>query len=680
MNRLFKLIVGVTLLLSVVSCTLHKTPSVLSPDGHTAFIVHVDKAGALNYSVVHRQDTLIRTSRLGFTDQDHNNLLNGYTITAVEESTIDSVWTQPWGENKKVRENYNGAAIHLKNNAGTLTLFVKVFNDGLGFRYAYNIAECDSLYLTDEQTQFNLVDCPTTWSTPANYDTYEQKYRILPLDSVQNANTPITMCTAQGTWMSIHEAALTDFPGMTLKRKDTHSPLEADLVPWPDGIKAKVPAQFKTPWRSIQIADEASELINSSLILNLNDPCKLHDTSWIKPIKYVGVWWGMHVGVETWKKGPRHGATTENAKKYIDFAVKHNIEGVLFEGWNDGWENWGTNQVFDYMKPYDDFDIYEVQRYAQARGVQLISHHETGGNIANYEPQLERTLAWNDSLGIRYLKTGYAGGMSGGIKHHSQLAVMHYRKVVELAAKYRINLNAHEPIKPTGIRRTYPNMMTREGARGMEWNAWSEGNGPAYFEVLPFTRLLAGPMDYTPGIFDVLLESSKNDPRRKKWNDLDQGVNRVHTTVAKQMAAWVVLYSPMQMASDLIENYKNKPAFKFFEDFDADCDWSRCILGAPEKMLAVVRRAGDRFFLGAVANDFKSQNGMSSINLPIQLDFLKEGITYEMTVYEDAAGSDYMNNPTGVNIRTKKVQLGDSIDLHIGTGGGAAVSFIPTVQ
>ncbi len=676
MNQLFKLLTGLTLVLSVIACTPKNTSSVSSPDGNITYTLKVDKDGGMSYTVAHHKKALVRTSKLGFAAQNNINLLDGYQITEVEKTAVDSVWTQPWGENKEVREHYNGAAIHLENAVSKLTVYVKVFNDGLGFRYAYDVAGQDSLFLTDEQTEFDLVDCPKTWSTPAHFDTYEQKYRTLPLDSVQSANTPITMCTTAGSWVSIHEAALTDFPGMTLKRKEAKLPLEADLVPWPDGIKAKVPAQFKTPWRSIQIADEAPGLINSSLIINLNDPCKIEDTAWVKPIKYVGVWWGMHVGVETWTKGPRHGATTENAKKYIDFAVDHDIEGVLFEGWNDGWENWGTNQVFDYMKPYDDFDVYEVQRYAQEKGIYLITHHETGGNIANYESQLERTLAWNDSLGVRYLKTGYAGGMPNGVKHHSQPAVMHYRKVVELAAKYRININAHEPIKPTGIRRTYPNMMTREGARGMEWNAWSEGNGPEYFEVLPFTRLLAGPMDYTPGIFDVLLESSKNDPRRKKWNSLDKGTNRVHTTVAKQMAAWVVLYSPMQMASDMIDNYKGKPAFQFFEDFDADSDWSKCLVGEPEKTVVVVRRAGNRFFLGAVANDFEAKKAVRSV----KLDFLEEGMTYEMTVYEDAPNTSYLKNPTGVRIIKKAVQYGDSIFLNMGKGGGAAVSFIPTVR
>ena len=533
------LCVGVCML---CSCT---QPTVVnSPDGRIQLTFNLTDKGSMNYQVSVDNKPFILPSSLGFEEKSGINLSDGFEVKDVTFATEDLTWTQPWGENKVLKDQHNEMAVSLKNKANTeLTLRFRVFNDGLGFRYEYT-TPADSLLLMEESTAFNMAENAKSWSIPAHFDTYELLYRTLPLKEVENANTPMTFKTTSGVYASIHEAALTDFPEMTLKQTDgTH--FQADLAPWPDGVKARFAGNsFKTPWRTIQIADKAVGLINSALILNLNEPCALEgDLSWIRPMKYVGVWWGMHLGIESWVINDRHGATTENTKKYIDFAAANNIQGVLAEGWNQGWESWGRpGQVpFDYTKPYADFDIDELARYAKEKGVELLGHHETGGDIPNYEKQLDHAFQWTVDRDIHHVKTGYAGGISFGQKHHGQYMVRHYRNVVKTAAKYHITINAHEPIKDTGIRRTYPNMLSREGARGMEWNAWSEGNPPEHHELLPFTRLLGGPMDYTPGTFDILFEKTRNHPDRKKWNGNDKGNSRVNTTLAKQLANWVVL-------------------------------------------------------------------------------------------------------------------------------------------
>ena len=492
----------------------------------------------------------------------------------------------------------------------------------------------------------------------------------LPLSELADANTPATFKVG-GLYGSIHEAALYDFPEMTL-RKTYGLAFKSDLAPLPDGTKAHVGNKFTTAWRTVQLAPDAVGLINSSLILNLNEPSKIGDTSWIRPMKYVGVWWGMHLGVETWAMDDRHGATTENAKRYIDFAAANNIQGVLFEGWNEGWENWGGSQSFDFTKPYADFDIAEIVRYARERGIEIIGHHETGGNIPDYERQLERAVKWYADLGIHNLKTGYAGGISGGNNHHGQYMVRHYQHVVETAAKYRMTVNAHEPIKDCGIRRTWPNMMSREGARGKEWDAWSAGNPPSHEVTLPFTRLLAGPMDFTPGTFDILYENTRNSPRRKLWNCGPEVDMRVNTTLAKQIAEWVIIYSPVQMASDLIENYEGHPAFRFFRDFDADCDWSRALAGEPGEFVAVVRRAGENYFLGAATDE-------QPRTLSLPLDFLKPGTKYRATIYADGPDADWKTNPTSYTISEREVSAADTLEVAMAPGGGQAVSFMPAM-
>ena len=661
-------------MLLFVLCSCTPKTEVTSPDGNIKWSFNLDEKGAMTYQVSVKDAPFINASALGFQEKSGLNLADGFQLEGTSFDSQDETWTQPWGENKSIRSHYNEMAVNLKNEAGVkLTVRVRVFDDGLGFRYEYD-TPADSLLLMDEYTSFNIAEDGTSWSIPAEFNTYELLYRTLPLSEMPDANTPMTFKTKSGVYASIHEAALTDFPEMCLKNVGGTS-LKSWLASWPDKVKARFDGgKFQTSWRSIQIADKAVGLINSGLILNLNEPCVLEgDLSWIRPMKYVGVWWGMHLGIESWVINDRHGATTENTKKYIDFAAANNIEGVLVEGWNQGWETWGRPGEyvpFDFTKPFADFDIDELACYAKEKGVELLGHHETGADIPNYEAQLDHAYQWTKEKGINHVKTGYAGGIPGGHHRHSQYAVRHYRKVVQEAAKHKITINAHEPIKDTGIRRTYPNMMSREGARGMEWNAWSEGNPPEHYEYLPFTRLLSGPMDYTPGTFDITLENSKNHPNRKPWNGNDKGNSRVNTTLAKQMANWVIIYSPVQMASDLIEHYEGHPAFQFFRDFDADCDWSEALQGEPGEFIAVVRKAKDNYYLGATTNK-------EARTLEIPLTFLEEGKKYQARIYADGEDADWETNPTSYRIEEKTVTSADVLTVVMAKGGGQAVSFLP---
>lgn len=657
-------------LLLVMMSSCSQNTEVTSPNGRIRLVFRQDKADNMYYSVYVDGKPFISDSRLGFTGRDGVNLSEGYHVIGYEFDSRNEKWTQPWGENKELVDNHNEMRVSLIDSAHTeVGITFRVFDDGFGFRYEYDVPQRDSVLVMDELTEFNFADDAMSWSIPANFDTYELEYRTLPLSEVKTANTPITFKTENGLYASVHEAALTDFPEMTLKNTGGNC-FKSELAPWPDGVKARFAGgKFKTPWRTVQIADKAVGLINSALILNLNEPCVLKNTDWIRPMKYVGVWWGMHLGIETWKMDERHGATTANAKKYIDFAAANNIQAVVFEGWNEGWESWGGQQSFDFTKPYADFDMDEIVRYAEDNGVEIIGHHETGGNVPNYERQLDQAYKWYADHGIHCVKTGYAGGMPEGQYHHGQYGVVHYRNVVKTAAKYHTTLDVHEPVKDTGIRRTYPNMMTREGARGMEWNGWSAGNSPEHEVILPFTRLLAGPMDYTPGTFDILYEKTRDLPTRQKWNDLDEGNSRVNTTLAKQIANWVILYSPLQMASDLVENYEGHPAFQFFRDFDADCDWSEALDGEPGEFVVIVRRAGERYFLGASTN-------AEARTVNVSLGFLEPGKTYVATIYADGDDADWETNPTSYKIVKKSVTSADSLSISMAKGGGQAITFI----
>lgn len=645
-----------------------------SSDGRIRVAFGVDSLGRMHYTADRDGQIVFLPSALGFESAEHN-LADGFRIEGIDRASADETWTQPWGENKVNRDHHNEMAVRLQNAEGVrLTMRFRLFDDGFGFRYEYDVPGPDSLTITGERTEFRFAEDGEAWTIPANFETYELPYRQLPLSELTDANTPATFRIG-GLYGSIHEAALYDFPEMTLRRTDPLT-FRSDLAPLPDGTLARVGNRFKTAWRTVQLSPDAVGLINSALILNLNEPSKIADISWIKPQKYVGVWWGMHLGTQTWTMGPRHGATTENALRHIDFAAANDIQGVLFEGWNEGWENWGGNQHFDYLRPYADFDLERIAAYAREKGVELWMHNETGGNIPEYEAVMEKAMKRYAELGVHTLKTGYAGGFKGGYRHHSQYGVRHYQRVVETAAKYRLMLNAHEPIKETGIRRTWPNMMTREGARGMEWNAWSEGNSAEYLVTLPFVRLLSGPMDYTPGIFDLDYDRAKADKGRLMWNG-DNRNCRIRTTLARQIANWVIIYSPLQMAADLLENYEGHPAFQFFRDFDADCDWSRALAGEPGEYIVVARRAGDRFFLGA-GTDGEARR------VTVPLDFLEPGVTYRAVIYGDRwdwdrswPGPTDTFDPEAYYINELTLTSRDTLEIEMLPTGGQAVSFIP---
>lgn len=641
-------------------------PEIISPDGRTRLSFVTGADGCMAYTVERDGKPLILPSALGLVVQERN-LAGGFSVREIVKRSVDETWTQPWGENKILRDCHNEMTAVLKNDDGVLlTLRFRAFDDGVAFRYEWEVPDLDSLTVTDELTEFRFAEDGVSWSIPGNFNTYELLYRELPVSAVENANTPFTF-RVDGTYGSIHEAALYDFPEMNLYRTDSLA-FKAELAPLPDGIKARIPSKFMTAWRTIQVGDKAVDLINSSLILNLNEPSKIADTSWIKPQKYIGVWWGLHLGTHTWTMGPRHGATTENALRHIDFAAANNIQGVLFEGWNEGWENWGKTQHFDYVKPYADFDLDRIAAYAREKNIELWMHNETGGNIPEYEAALETAMQRYAGLGVHAVKTGYAGGFRDGQLHHSQYGVRHYQRVVETAARYGIVIDAHEPIKDTGIRRTWPNMMTREGARGMEWNAWSEGNSAEYLCTLPFVRLLSGPMDYTPGVFDLDYSRVRDrETGMQEWNG-DNNSCCIKTTLARQIANWVIIYSPLQMASDLIENYEGHPAFQFFRDFDADCDWSEALQGEPGEYIVVVRRAGDSFFLGAGTND-------EPRTLTQKLGFLKSGMTYTATIYADAP--DSAENPENYRIEKRTVTSADMLEIAMTARGGQAVTFVP---
>lgn len=649
---------------------------VVSPDREIAVGFSIGEDGRAHYAVNAYGQEVIGRSALGL-EAEEAELTDGFAVKKVRRNKVDEEWTQPWGENKQMRDRHNEMAVHMENSQGVkLTLRFRAFDDGVGYRYEYDAsALTDSLTIIGDNTYFNFAQDGTSWSIASYFSGYELPYREQKISETENANTPFTFKMGE-VYGSIHEAALYDFPEMNIYRQDSLS-FKSELAPRPEGTLARTGAKFNTAWRTIQIAKDAVGLINSSLILNLNEPCAIEDVSWIKPQKYVGVWWGMHLGTQVWTMGPRHGATTENALKHIDFAAENNIGGVLFEGWNQGWENWGGSQHFNYCEPYADFDLEMLAKYAEEKGVSLWMHNETGGSIFEYEAAMEDAFAKYQSLGIHYIKTGYAGGMPDGIRHHSQRGVQHYQKVVEKAAEYQIAIDAHEPIKETGIRRTWPNMMTREGARGMEWNAWSDGNSSEHLCTIPYTRLLSGPMDYTPGVFDIYYERACATPGREAWNG-DNSKTYIKTTLARQVANWVILYSPLQMACDLIENYEGHPAFQFFRDYDPDCDWSEALDGEIGDYIVIARRAGERFFLGAGTNS-------DARSLSLSLDFLKPGTTYEATIYADDLDAPVITQPDGTQapdkrcyrIEKRKVTASDTIDITMAAHGGTAISFIP---
>jgi len=660
------IILSVTLIVIIVSIDEDSQDSaadLMSPDARVVVGFSLNHQGAPHYDVTYAGEEFILPSNLGFGLKDAPGLRSGFKVLNISKQRVENIWKPIWGQTGKVENHYTEMKIDLQEKAEPfrkLSLEFRAYNDGLAFRYSLpRQPNLERVEITSENTQFRFAANDSVWWTPADFDSYEKLYRHTTLSHLPAANTPITLRAALGFYVSIHEAELVNYAGMTLRQSDADSLLfTTDLVPWPDGVKVKADLPLKTPWRTIMIAPDAGQLLTSHLIENLNEPNKITDVSWIRPMKYMGIWWGMHIGKYTWQQGPKHGATTENAKAYIDFAARHNIPAVLVEGWNKGWKNWGKSEAFNFIKPYSDYDLSSVVKYARGKGVSIIAHTETGGDVPGFDKQLETAFSLYEQLGIPAVKTGYAGKiLPEGQHHHGQWMVNHYQKVVETAARYRLMIDAHEPIKPTGLYRTWPNMMTREGARGQEYNAWSSGNPPDHTTILPFTRGLAGPLDYTPGIFDINF-----DRYNDRWD--------VHSTRAKQLALFVVLYSPLQMAADLPENYSGQPEFAFIEHVPTTFDETKVLNAKIGDYVTIARRRGDDWYIGSITD-------ANPRRFHFSLDFLTPNRQYELTAYADDPSANYKNNQDPVVIRNRFITSSDTIDLSLAPGGGQAVEIHP---
>ncbi len=667
--------------LAVAAAPLQSQVRVASPDGRNQVTVEI-RDSRLSYSLARDGRPMILPSVLGFEFRGAPPLRDRLRITDTTRQAKDEWWTQPWGEVARVRDHYNELAVTVvETGADTVrpsarppvrhfTVRFRAFDDGVGFRYELpNQPGLGEFVISEELTEFALADNSRAWWIPSNYarkDRSEMLYSSGPVSVLDSVQTPLTMESQDGrTFMVLHEANLVDYARMFLRGARSESRvLTAALAPMADGTKVRGRTPFVTPWRTIQLADRATELSPSLLGLKLNPPNALASTDWINPMKYVGIWWGMHIGTMTWGSGLKHGATTENTKRYIDFAAANKLGGVLVEGWNTGWDgDWIANrEAFSFTRAYPDYDLEAVAAYAKQKGVRLIVHNETSGGIENYERQLDSAFTLYRSLGLDAIKSGYVTDLtSEGHSHYSQHMVRHYRKVVEAAARYGIMLNVHEPMHDTGERRTYPNMMSREGSRGQEYNAWSGdgGNPPEHETILFFTRLLAGPMDFTPGIFDLLRVRRPEEPR-------------VRTTLAKQLALYVVLYSPMQMAADLPENYEGQPAFQFIRDVAVDWDTTRVLDGRIGDYVAVARRerGGPNWFVGAITDE-------EGRTLDLPLTFLTPGRRYVAEIYADGSKAHWLNNPLPLTINQTAVTSATRLRVRLAPGGGQAIRIRP---
>lgn len=674
-----------------------------SPGETNQIVFSVSESGQPSYLVKHLDKVVIDSSNMGFEFKDQEPLKDGLAVLKTTTNSVNETWEMPWGETREVINNYNEMLVELEETNSPnrkLNVYFRAYDDGVAFRYEFLAQNgIDTLTITDEHTNFQLTGDHTAWWIPGDWDIYEHLYntsKVSEIDAlskvndanlaqttipVNAVNTPVTMRSEDGLHLSFHEANLTNYAGMTLKVDTESLNLSSGLVGSDrQGHKVKRALPFKTPWRTIQIADKATELIDSKLIVNLNEPNKLGDVSWFEPKKYMGIWWEMHIGKASWDYGMtldeegnwvdtgnahgRHGATTENTKRYIDFAAANDIKGILVEGWNTGWERWigfeDREGVFDFVTPYPDYDIEEVTRYGKEKGVEIIMHNETSAAPRTYEQQLEAAYQLMNRLGIHSVKTGYVGKIiPKGEYHHGQWMVNHYRKVLETGAKYKVAINAHEPIKATGLRRTYPNAISREGLRGQEFNAWASdgGNPPEHLPIVAFTRMLAGPIDFTPGVFDIALPTKEN--------------NQINTTLAQQLALYVVIYSPIQMACDLPENYENQPAFQFIKDVGVDWEQTKVLDGEVGDFVVIAReeRETGNWFVGGITDENERE-------FTVNFDFLKPGQKYIAKVYRDAEDSHYRTNPTAIKIERMEVDSNYSHTFTMKEGGGFAISVI----
>lgn len=663
----------------------------------------LNRYGTPEYAVYFSNKTVIQPSQLGFIINKRQSLDSGFQIVKIDSSEFKEQWQPVWGEVKEIQNHYRQLFIQLKQKKAPfilLNIVFRIFEDGVGFRYEFPLQPNLKFFtVTEEKTHFNLTGDHKSFWIPADYDENEYEYTNSPISEVnawkypilssgtyaenipdQSAvQTPLMLKTADNLYMNIHEAALVNYASMQLHvNKKTYS-LSTNLVPDPLGNKAHLRTPAKTPWRTIIVSDKATDILSSKMILNLNEPSSIKNTSWIKPMKFMGVWWEMQTGKSTWSytdnidsldaggmliPNGRHGANTANVKHYIDFASKNGIQGLLVEGWNKGWEEWTgvwKEENFDFVTPYPDFDIKAIQEYARQKGVQMIMHNETGGSASNYDRLLDTAYRFMKLYGYNSVKTGYVGKIIPNGEHHDgQWMVNHYLRVARKAAQYQVMIDMHEPVRPTGLSRTYPNWLACEAGRGNEWNAFSEGNAPNHETILPFTRLMGGPMDYTPGIFK-LRGYADNAPLR-----------HMHTTLAKQLALYITMYSPLQMAADLPENYDaHQDAFQFIKEVPVDWDDTKIMEAEPGEYITIARKGkgSGNWFLGAITNQTKRIAN-------IKLDFLDPGKKYLATIYGDAPDADWKSNPEAYKITKIEVNNTMQLDLNLANGGGTAISFV----
>jgi hypothetical protein len=681
--------------LSATAQTVH------SPSNKLTLRFQLNPSGEPTYQLQYGAKTVLKPSRLGMLLQNQPTLDRGLTVARIDSSQHDDTWAPVWGEVRQIRNRYKELAVTLQQSGSEtrrLVVRFRLYDDGLGFRYEFPQQPGLTYFVVqDEKTEFNLPANHKAFWIPGDYDSNEYTYSTTRLSEVdttpiepiqekaapQRIQTPLMLKSDDGLYVNIHEAALLNYPAMMLNVDTKSFSLSSQLVPSATGAKAYLQAPEHTPWRTIVVSDKAPEVLTSKLILNLNEPTALASTDWIKPQKFVGVWWEMHVNKASWnyadtsniklagtdwnrlKPNGRHGANTANVKRYIDFAARHGLQSVLVEGWNVGWEDWAGNwkeDVFDFVTPYPDFNVPELQQYAASKGVKLMMHHETSSSVTNYERRQEAAYRFMKQYGYPAVKTGYVGRIIPRGEHHDgQWMVNHYTRTAQKTGENQLMVDMHESVRPTGLHRTYPNWLASEAARGNEFNAWSTGNPPEHETILPFTRLMGGPMDYTPGIFQIKLES---------WNPAQNKGRQVHTTLAKQLALYVTMYSPLQMAADLPEAYEQHlDAFQFIKDVPVDWDDTRILLAEPGDYLTTARKAKgkDEWYLGAITDE-------NARPQQVKLDFLTPGVKYEATIYADGKGASWDKNPQAYQIRRQKVTSRSVLKLQLAPGGGAAVS------
>jgi len=678
--------------------------TVKSPSNKITVDFKLTDNGKPFYSVNYNGKSVVKESTLGIKLKDKIALDADFEIQSSKVATFNESWKPVLGQKASILNHYNELTIALvqKGTNVKMNIIFRVFDEGVAFRYDFPKQQnLNYFIISDEETQFNLTEDYKTFWIPGDFDSNEYVYNETKISEIDNSKldmnngigvksipgkyavqSPLMMKSPSGLYVNIFEAAVVNYPVMHLNVDPKNFKLTSILVPNAIGDKAYLQAPCVSPWRTIMISNDARDIVGSQMILNLNEPCKLDDVSYIKPMKYVGIWWEMHVGKSTWDYAGsqvaqnilteslaptgKHGATTENAKRYIDFASKNGFDGVLVEGWNVGWEDWNGNwkeEVFDFTTPYPDFDIAAVSAYAKEKNVKMIMHHETSGSVANYERHLDRAFDLMKKYDYPAVKSGYVGRIiPRGEFHDGQTMVNHFNFVARRAADYKLMLNSHESSRPTGYSRTYPNYIAAEAARGNEFNGWSVGNPPSHETILPFTRLLGGSMDYTPGIFEIKMSYYNKNKKEQ-----------VHTTLAKQLALYITMYSPLQMAADLPENYeKRMDAFQFIKDVAVDWDDTKILEAEPGDYLTIARKAKGKetWFLGAITDENERKTD-------IALDFLTKGQKYKATIYEDAKDADWKNNPMAYKIRTVEVNSKSKLSLVLAPGGGTAISFEP---